>query len=118
MVQPLGRTGLAKDRSQCLPHLSGAQLWMTGQVEDREAGSQSSGTPGQLESMQAGHLHIGHKGVTPDGQFSLEEVECIGACSWGPAIQVNYDFHDELTPDHVPGILDQYRGDAKTEGKK
>lgn len=63
-------------------------------------------------------LHIGHKGVTPDGQFSLEEVECIGACSWGPAIQVNYDFHDELTPDHVPVILDQYRGDAKTEGKK
>lgn len=63
-------------------------------------------------------LHIGHKGVTPDGQFSLEEVECIGACSWGPAIQVNYDFHDELTPDHVPGILDQYRGNAMTEGKK
>jgi NADH-quinone oxidoreductase subunit E len=63
-------------------------------------------------------LHIGHKGVTPDGLFSLEEVECIGACSWGPAIQVNYDFHDELTPDHVPGILDNYRGNAKTEGKK
>jgi NADH-quinone oxidoreductase subunit E len=62
-------------------------------------------------------LHIGHKGVTPDGQFSLEEVECIGACSWGPAIQVNYDFHDELTPDHVPGILDQYRGKNQTEKK-
>jgi len=54
-------------------------------------------------------LHIGHKGVTPDGVFSLEEVECIGACCWAPAIQVNYDFHDELTPDHVPGILDIYR---------
>ncbi len=62
-------------------------------------------------------LHIGHKGVTPDGQFSLEEVECIGACSWGPAIQVNYDFHDELTPDHVPGILDNYRGKTNTEKK-
>ena len=52
-------------------------------------------------------LGIGHKGVTPDGVFSLEEVECIGACCWAPAIQVNYDFHDELTPDQVPGILDQ-----------
>jgi NADH-quinone oxidoreductase subunit E len=62
-------------------------------------------------------LHIGHKGVTPDGQFSLEEVECIGACSWGPAIQVNYDFHDELTPDNVPGILDNYRGKNQTEKK-
>ena len=27
-------------------------------------------------------LGIGHKGVTPDGLFSLEEVECIGACCW------------------------------------
>ncbi len=36
-------------------------------------------------------LGIGHKGVTADGQFSLEEVECMGACSWAPAIQVNYD---------------------------
>ena len=55
-------------------------------------------------------LGIGHKGVTADGVFSLEEVECIGACCWAPAIQVNYDFHDELTPEHVPGILDSYRG--------
>jgi len=57
-------------------------------------------------------LGIGHKGVTPDGIFSLEEVECIGACCWAPAIQVNYDFHDELTPEHVTGILDGYRGKA------
>jgi NADH-quinone oxidoreductase subunit E len=57
-------------------------------------------------------LGIGHKGVTKDGVFSLEEVECIGACCWAPAIQVNYDFHDELTPGHVPGILAGYRGQA------
>jgi len=62
-------------------------------------------------------LGIGHKGVTPDGLFSLEEVECIGACCWGPAIQVNYDFHDELKPEHVPGILAGYRGQALAEGK-
>jgi NADH-quinone oxidoreductase subunit E len=62
-------------------------------------------------------LGIGGKEVTADGLFSLEEVECIGACSWGPAIQVNYDFHDELNPQHVPGILAGYRGKAKTEGK-
>jgi NADH-quinone oxidoreductase subunit E len=62
-------------------------------------------------------LGIGHKGVTPDGLFSLEEVECIGACCWAPAIQVNYDFHDELKPELVPGILDSYRGKAEAEGK-
>ena len=60
-------------------------------------------------------LHIGHKGVTPDGVFSLEEVECIGACCWAPAIQVNYDFHDDLTPASVPGILADYR--KKAEGQ-
>jgi NADH-quinone oxidoreductase subunit E len=57
-------------------------------------------------------LGIGDKGVTADGLFSLEEVECIGACSWAPAIQVNYDFHDELNAGHVPGILAGYRGKA------
>jgi NADH-quinone oxidoreductase subunit E len=54
-------------------------------------------------------LGIGHKSVTSDGVFSLEEVECIGACCWAPAIQVNYEFYDELTPELVPGILDAYR---------
>jgi NADH-quinone oxidoreductase subunit E len=53
-------------------------------------------------------LGIGHKGVTPDGQFSLEEVECIGACCWAPAIQVNYDFHDDLNVAKVDAILADY----------
>ncbi len=61
-------------------------------------------------------LGIGHKGVTADGVFSLEEVECIGACCWAPAIQVNYDFLDDLDPDRVPGILAGYRALAKAEG--
>jgi len=60
-------------------------------------------------------LGIGHKGVTPDGVFSLEEVECIGVCCWAPAIQVNYAFHDELTPDDVPAILAKYLN--QNEGK-
>jgi NADH-quinone oxidoreductase subunit E len=57
-------------------------------------------------------LGVDNKGVTADGLFSLEEVECIGACCWAPAIQVNYDFHDELKPNLVPGILSGYRGKA------
>lgn len=54
-------------------------------------------------------LGIGHKQVTPDGFFSLEEVECIGACSWAPAIQINYDFHENLTIEKVDGVLDHYK---------
>jgi NADH-quinone oxidoreductase subunit E len=63
-------------------------------------------------------LGIGHKGVTADGAFSLEEVECIGACCWAPAIQVNYDFHDDLTPEAVPEILNRYRSAAKSAGEE
>ena len=54
-------------------------------------------------------LGIGHKEVTPDGVFSLEEVECIGACCWAPAIQINYDFHDDLTPEKVDVLFQMYR---------
>jgi len=59
-------------------------------------------------------LGIGHKQVTPDGKFSLEEVECIGACCWAPAMQVNYDFHDDLTTIKVDAILQDY---AEGRGK-
>ena len=54
-------------------------------------------------------LGIGHKEVTPDGLFSLEEVECIGACCWAPAIQVNYDFYDDLTTEKMDQILEDYK---------
>jgi len=54
-------------------------------------------------------LGIGHKGTTPDGLFSLEEVECIGACSWAPAAQVNYDFHENLTTTKMDQVLDEYK---------
>ena len=54
-------------------------------------------------------LGIGHKQVTADGQFSLEEVECMGACSWSPAVQVNYDFHHDMTPEKLDEILDRLR---------
>jgi NADH-quinone oxidoreductase subunit E len=51
---------------------------------------------------------VKHKGTTTDGLFSLEEVECIGACSWAPAVQVNYDFHENLTTGKLDQVLDEY----------
>ena len=62
-------------------------------------------------------LGIGHKEVTRDGMFSLEEVECIGACCWAPAIQINYDFHENLTPNKVDAIFQMYR-DGKGKDEK
>src|SRR6202521_6119214 len=52
-------------------------------------------------------LEIGNKEVTTDGVFSLEEVECIGACTGAPAMQVNYDFYENLTPARASELLDQ-----------
>jgi NADH-quinone oxidoreductase subunit E len=57
-------------------------------------------------------LGVGHKGTTPDGLFTLEEVECIGACSWAPAAQVNYDFHENLTAEKMDRVLEEYRKKA------
>jgi NADH-quinone oxidoreductase subunit E len=57
-------------------------------------------------------LGIGNRETTPDGVFSLEEVECIGACCWAPAVQVNYDFHDNLTPEKMDAVLESYREKA------
>ena len=54
-------------------------------------------------------LRVRQKGTTADGLFSLEEVECIGGCSWAPAAQVNYDFHENLTPEKMDRILDEYK---------
>ena len=51
-------------------------------------------------------LGIGHKEVTEDGRFSLEEVECMGACSWAPAIQVNYDFYHNVTPERFDQLIE------------
>lgn len=57
-------------------------------------------------------LGIPNKGTTPDGLFSLEEVECIGACSWAPAAQVNYDFHENLTREKIDRVLKEYLEEA------
>jgi NADH-quinone oxidoreductase subunit E len=56
---------------------------------------------------QACHkLGIGHKQVTADGLVSLEEVECMGACSWAPAVQVNYDFYHDVTAAKLDKLIE------------
>jgi NADH-quinone oxidoreductase subunit E len=60
----------------------------------------------QLWERACRKLGIGHREATPDGKISLEEVECIGACSWAPAIQVNYEYHHSMTPEKLDRLLD------------
>jgi NADH-quinone oxidoreductase subunit E len=51
-------------------------------------------------------LGIDDKEDTPDGLFHLEEVECIGACSWAPAMMMNYSFVENLTPEKIDDLID------------
>jgi NADH-quinone oxidoreductase subunit E len=64
----------------------------------------------ELWQQATKRLGIGHREVTADGLISLEEVECIGACSWAPAVQVNYDFHHQVTPQKLDDLLTQLEG--------
>lgn len=50
-------------------------------------------------------LGIKNGQVTPDGRFRLTEVECLGSCSTAPAMQVNFDYHENLTPEKVDQII-------------
>lgn len=54
-------------------------------------------------------LHLGNKEVSADGLISIEEVECMGACSWAPAIEVNYDFHHNVTAERFDEVIRQLR---------
>ena len=43
--------------------------------------------------------------VTPDGKFSLKEVECLGACVNAPVIQIGNTYYENLTPEKLDEIL-------------
>ena len=44
--------------------------------------------------------------TTSDGKFSLSEVECLGSCGTAPMFQINFDYHENLTPEKVDQIID------------
>jgi NADH-quinone oxidoreductase subunit E len=61
-------------------------------------------------------LGIGPGGTTPDQQFSLETVNCLGACALGPLVTVDDSFHGNMTVSKVDRILGALRkGDRPEE---
>ena len=69
----------------------------------------------ELWNKASQKLGIGHKEVTKDGRVSLEDVECIGACSWAPAIQVNYDFYHDVTMAQIEKLIDGLQAGKRPE---
>ena len=63
----------------------------------------------ELWSHACDKLGLRNHEKTADGQFSLEEVECLGACSWAPALMVNYDFHFDVTAEKFDRLIENLR---------
>ena len=59
----------------------------------------------QIYNHVKDRLGIGHMERTPDGEFSLEEVECMGACGGAPMIVVNEDYFENVSIDEVERLL-------------
>ncbi|MFC1965824.1 NADH-quinone oxidoreductase subunit NuoE [Chloroflexota bacterium] len=60
-----------------------------------------------IESVEA-ELGIKPGETTPDGKFSFELTNCIGACDKAPAMMINNDVHVNLTPEQISQILKSY----------
>jgi NADH-quinone oxidoreductase subunit E len=60
-----------------------------------------------LEQMEK-ELGIKKGGNTPDLKFTLETVNCVGACALGPMVIIGEDYHGEMTPEKVSEVLKNY----------
>jgi NADH-quinone oxidoreductase subunit E len=47
--------------------------------------------------------------TTEDGRFTLRSVECLGACVHAPMMQVDKDYHENLTTESIDAVLEQYQ---------
>jgi NADH-quinone oxidoreductase subunit E len=54
-------------------------------------------------------LGVGHKETTPDGMFTLEEVECLDACDRAPVLQVGDKYYGPVDTAAIDRLLDELR---------
>jgi NADH-quinone oxidoreductase subunit E len=57
-------------------------------------------------------LNISDGQTTADGLFTLREVECLGACGYAPAMQINTEFYEHLTEQKTDEIIESLRSSA------
>lgn len=56
--------------------------------------------------------------TTPDGLFTLQKVNCVGACALAPVLIVDGKYHDGVTPESALKILDKVKTEEETSGGK
>jgi len=64
-----------------------------------------TGGPEVLEHLEAKYAN--------DLDVTIEEVECIAACGGAPAVQVNYEFHENVTPQSAETLVEEYKSGAR-----
>ena len=57
-------------------------------------------------------LNIEAGGTTSDKMFTLEAVNCLGACALGPVVVVDTDYHGQMNPRKTTATLNTYSGEA------
>jgi NADH-quinone oxidoreductase subunit E len=63
-------------------------------------------------------LGIDHDEVTADGKFSLERIECQAACTHAPAMTVNWEFMDLVTPESAVNTIDKLANGESVESTR
>lgn len=66
---------------------------------------------GAYDVMDALERKLGIKRgeTTADGMFTLQEVECLAHCGTAPAVQVNEEIHELVSPDKVDELIDNLK---------
>ncbi len=75
----------------------------------------------ELYKTACDRLGISNHETTPDGQVSLERIECNAACDYAPVVMVNWEFYDNQTPESLRELVDGVRAGnppAPTRGPK
>lgn len=68
----------------------------------------------ELKKVCHNKLHVGTDGeTTADGQFTVMEVECLGACVNAPMVQINDDFYEDLNAERFSALLDDLAAGRK-----
>jgi len=70
-----------------------------------------------LLDQAVGQLGVKPGDVTPDGLFSIHNVNCLGACALGPIVSENGSYHHHMTPGKLRKLIETIRR-QKTEAKE
>ena len=71
----------------------------------------------KLVDRLEGDLKISAGGTTADRAFSLETVNCLGACALGPVVVVDGEYFGQMGPDKVGDLLQKYHEKSRTKVK-